>query len=174
MPTLTKDYGWGAPPVDEATAVRAKPVVIARWSVVVAVAVLVLFVAIALVMTGSESAGAPFTSSDQLATGLIGLLAAAGILLLGRPRLVADRHGLRTKAWAGRYRYIPWDVVVDIRFLASARFARVILPGEEYLSLYAVHRWDGERAVAVMDALRTLQQRVRADRATSAQRAATE
>lgn len=154
--------GHGAPPVDPATAVRARPVVIVRWAVVGAVGVLVLFIAIALVMTGSESAGAPFTSADQIATGVVGVLAAAGILLLTRPRLVADRAGLRVKAWAGDYRFIPWDLVVDLRFPASARFARAVLPGDEYLSLYAVHRLDGERAVATMDRLRTLQQQVRA------------
>lgn len=164
---MKQDHGWGAPPVDETTAVRARPVVIARWAVGAAVAVLALFVVIALVMTGSESAGAPFTSSDQIATGLIGLLAAAGILLLTRPRLVADRHGLRSKAWAGRYRYIPWDVVVDVRFPTGVQFARAVLPGEEYLSLYAVNRFDGERAVETMDRLRALQARVRAERASA-------
>ncbi|MHA3702502.1 PH domain-containing protein [Jatrophihabitans sp. YIM 134969] len=167
MPAVTRDFGTGAPPVDEATAVRAHPVVVARWAVVGAVAVLILFVAIALVMRGSESAGAPFTSADQVATGVIGLFAAAGVLLLTRPRLVADRHGFRTKAWAGRYRYVPWDVVVDIRFPAGARFARLVLPGEEYLSLYAVHRWDGDRAVATMTQLRQLQAQVRSPRAAA-------
>ncbi len=166
MPALgqDRDYGLGAPPLDPGTVVRSRPVVVTRAAVVAAVAVLVLFVVIALVMTTSESAGAPFTSADQIATGVVGLLAAAGILLLTQPRLVADRHGLRTKAWAGRYRFIPWDLVVDVRFPSTARFARVLLPGEEYLSLYAVHRWDGERAVVTMDRLRALQDRVRAER----------
>lgn len=154
----------GGPPVDAATVVRVRPVVISRIAVVAALAVLALFVAIALVMTTSESAGAPFTRADQVATGVVGVLAAAGVLLLTRPRLVADRSGLRTKAWAGTYRFIPWDVVLDVRFPPGARFARVVLPGEEYLSLYAVHRWDGERAVRAMAALRALQDQVREGR----------
>lgn len=159
MPALS------APPVDPATVVRSRPVVITRWAVVGAIAVLALFGVIALTMTGSESAGAPFTSSDQIATGVVGLFAAAGVLLLTQPRLVADRAGLRTKAWAGHYRFIPWELVVDVRFPKAARFARAVLPGEEYLSLYAVHRWDGERAVETMDRLRALQEQVRAERA---------
>ena len=44
MPALTRDYGSGAPPLDAATVVRARPVVITRWAVVSAVAVLGLFV----------------------------------------------------------------------------------------------------------------------------------
>lgn len=168
MPTLTREvHAFGAPPVDEATAVRARPVVIARWAVVSAVALVVLFVVIALTMTGSESAGAPFTSADQIATGVVGLFAAAGVLLLTRPRLLADRHGFRIKAWAGRYRYVPWELVVDVRFPAGVRYARVVLPGEEHLSLYSVHRWDGERAVTTMRQLRALQEVVRAERATA-------
>lgn len=162
MPAL--DRSLAGPPVDPATVVRSRPVVIGRWAVVGAVAVLALFVVIALTMTGGESAGAPFSSADQIATGVVGLFAAAGVLLLAQPRLVADRAGLRTKAWAGTFRFIPWELVVDVRFPSTARFARVVLPGEEYLSLYAVHRWDGERAVVTMDRLRGLQEQVRSER----------
>lgn len=168
MPAL--GHSHAGPPVDPDTAVVSRPVVITRWAVAGSIAVFALFVVIALTMTGSESAGAPFTSSDQIATGVVGLLAAAGVLLLTQPRLVADRAGLRAKAWAGTYRFIPWELVVDVRFPKAARFARAVLPGEEYLSLYAVHRWDGERAVETMDRLRALQAQVRAGR-TAAPRA---
>ena len=169
MPAVARVPGRSlpGPPVDPDTVVRSRPVVISRWAAVGAVVVLALFVAIALTMTGSESAGAPFTSGDQIATGVVGLLAAAGVLLLTQPRLVADRAGLRTKAWAGNYRFIPWELVVDVRFPSTARFARAVLPGEEYLSLYAIHRWDGERAVDTMVRLRALQAQVRAGRAGS-------
>ena len=48
---------------------------------------------------------------------------------------------------------IPWDVVVDVRFPSKVRFAQLVLPGEETLAIYAVQRWDKERAVEAMHGL---------------------
>ena len=43
-----------------------------------------------------------------------------------------------------------------MRFPAKVRFAQLVLPGEETLAIYAVQRWDRERAVEAMDGLRAL------------------
>jgi hypothetical protein len=43
-----------------------------------------------------------------------------------------------------------------VEFPRNVRFARVVLPGDETLALYAVQRLDKERAVEVMRQLRVL------------------
>jgi hypothetical protein len=43
-----------------------------------------------------------------------------------------------------------------VQFPDKLRFARLVLPGEETIALYAVQRSDRERSVAVMRGLRAL------------------
>jgi len=43
-----------------------------------------------------------------------------------------------------------------VQFPDKLRFARLVLPGEETIALYAVQRFDRERSVAVMRGLRAL------------------
>jgi hypothetical protein len=47
-------------------------------------------------------------------------------------------------------------MVRSVEFPRSSRFARIGLPGEEVLTLWAVQRWDRERTVEVMRGLRSL------------------
>jgi hypothetical protein len=140
--------------------VTARPILSARIAWVTAGLVVVLFTVIALVMP-TDNAGATFGPKDQIGTGVLGLLIAAGFWLLTRPRLVADEHSVRARSFVGAYRTIPWDVVTDVQFPNNARFARLVLPGEETLALYAVQRLDKEQAVAVMRGLRALLARSR-------------
>jgi hypothetical protein len=72
------------------------------------------------------------------------------------PRLIADEEAIRLRSFLGNYRVIPWDVVVDVRFPRKVRFAQVVLPGEETLAIYAIQRWDKQRAVQAMGELRAL------------------
>ena len=78
-----------------------------------------------------------------------------------------DRAGLAllVRARRGGWRTVPWDVVVRVDFPPKLRFARIVLPGDEAFAIYAVQRTDKEQAIAVMDALRDLHARVRADTA---------
>jgi len=71
-------------------------------------------------------------------------------------RLRADIHSVRTRAYLGPFREIPWDLIVAVQFPDKLRFARLVLPGEETIALYAVQRFDRERSVAVMRDLRAL------------------
>ena len=54
----------------------------------------------------------------------------------------------------GGWRIVPWDVIVRVDFPSKLRFARIVLPGEEALAIYAVQRLDKEAAVATMVQLR--------------------
>ena len=80
-----------------------------------------------------------------------------------RPRLHADADGVRLRAFLGGWRTVPWDVVVAVDFPSKVRFARVVLPADETLAIYAVQRLDAEQAVDAMRRLRALFAAVRTD-----------
>jgi hypothetical protein len=60
------------------------------------------------------------------------------------------------RSYVGNWRTIPWDAVVAVEFPSNVRFARLRLPAEETLAIYAVQRMDREHAVEAMRGLRTL------------------
>jgi hypothetical protein len=133
----------------------ARPVVTARIAYASAALVLTVFVVVALVMR-TDNAGATFGVKDQVATGVIGVILAGLCLMPTRPRMVADRDGVRLRGYLGGWRAVPWELVQRVEFPSNARFARLVLPAEEILAIYAVQRIDRERAVAAMRRLREL------------------
>ena len=71
----------------------------------------------------------------------------AGLLLMPtRPRLHADAEAVRLRGFLGGWRTVPWDVVRRGRVPGKVRFARLVLPGDETLAIYAVQRLDKEQA----------------------------
>ena len=92
---------------------------------------------------------------DPLAL-IVGVVVALLLIMPTYPRLIADEHEIRIRSFLGNYRVIPWNVVVDVRFASKLRFAQLVLPGEETLAIYAVQRWDKDRAVEAMEGLRAL------------------
>ena len=135
--------------------VRARPVRSARIAVVTAAVVLVVFVICAVVLPHTTG-GVQVNAADQVGIGGTGLLVALGILAFTRPRLHADAAGVNTRGFFGGYRHVDWDLVVAVEFPHKVRFARLVLPGDELVALYAVQRGDGERSVEVMQGLRAL------------------
>ena len=135
--------------------VTARPIRTARWFWAAAAIVFVAFTVTAFVMT-RYNAGATFTVKDQIGTFVVGVVLALLLIMPTYPRMIADEQSIRLRSFLGNYRVIPWDMVVDVRFPAKVRFAQVVLPGDETLAIYAIQRWDRERAVAAMDGLREL------------------
>ena len=135
--------------------VEAKPIRMSRIGWISAAAVLALFVAIALVMK-SDSAGATFDDKDQVGAVLVGIILAGLCIMPTRPRLRADAEAVRLRAFLGGWRVVPWDLIVRVEFPSNVRFARIVLPGDETLAIYAVARMDREYAVAAMQGLRRL------------------
>jgi hypothetical protein len=135
--------------------VTARPVRTARIAVVAGLVVFAVFLAVAFVMRRAN-AGVQFHTSDQVATAVIGVLAGFGFRPFTRPRLDADARGVRIRGFFGGWRTIPWEMVVAVEFPKTVRFARLVLPGDETIALYAVQRADRERSIAVMRALRAL------------------
>ena len=135
--------------------VTARPIKSARIANISAAVVFAAFVVIAIVMP-TDNAGATFGWKDQIFTVVIGAIAAAGLHLPARPRLRADREAVHMRSFVGNWRTVPWDAVVAVEFPSNLRFARLVLPGDESLALYAVQRLDREHAVETMRGLRRL------------------
>jgi hypothetical protein len=135
--------------------VKARPHFTAKIAWAASGFVLIAFIVTALLMK-RDNAGAYFTDKDQVGTVVVGIVCALLLIMPTWPRLEADEHAVRMRSFLGNYRVIPWDVVVDVRFPRTARFAQLVLPGEETLVIYAIQRWDKEHAVESMNELRML------------------
>ncbi len=135
--------------------VTAKPIMTARVANGVAAFALVVFILTAIFMR-QANAGASFGVKDQIFTVVVGLVVAGGLRLPARPRLRADAETVQLRGYVGNWRTIPWSAVVAVEFPRSVRFARLVLPGDETLAIYAVQRVDRDYAVEKMRALRQL------------------
>lgn len=135
--------------------VTARPIATARIANISAAVAFVVFVVVAIVMRHAN-AGATFNLQDQLFTVVLGAIVAGGLHIPARPRMRADREAVYLRSYLGTWRTVPWDVVVAVEFPASARFARLRLPAEEILAIYAIQRMDGPVAVEAMRGLREL------------------
>jgi hypothetical protein len=142
----------GRPPRGPVLVVRPRRVRRAAW--VCAVAVVAVFTAVASVLRNTDT-GVVFRLADQVAMVCLGLLFAAGILLLARPRVRADADGIEVRN-TGWPRYLPWELVRAVSFPDGASWARLDLPDHEYLAVLAVQSADGLRAVEAIRALRAL------------------
>ena len=131
---------------------RPRRVRVAAW--VCAVGVVVAFAVPAALLRRSHD-GVYFRPADQVAVVLLGVLIAAGILLLARPRVRADARGVEVRN-VGAPRYLPWEPVRAVSFPDGASWARLDLPHDEYVPVLAVQAVDGQRAVAGMRGLRAL------------------
>jgi hypothetical protein len=135
--------------------VDARPLRMSRIGYISAGTIFVIFLITAVVMPHAN-AGAHFGVKDQAGTAVLGVVVGGLFLMLTRPRLHADAEGVRLRSFLGGWRTVPWDVVVGVEFPSKLRFARLVLPGDEALAIYAVQRLDREQAIEVMRRLRTL------------------
>jgi hypothetical protein len=104
---------------------------------------------------GQSSYGVKFTPVTRAMVAVFGVLCAGVLLLLTRPRLVADPDGLRVRN-VGRWRFVPWADVRGVRLDDAAPWMVVDLPDDESLSVLAVQSADGARARATFEAVRRL------------------
>lgn len=138
--------------------VRARPVRLGRVAVGIAVVVVALFTVIAVLLGNTASEGVEFGLGDQIAMVVLGLLVAAGVLLIARPAVVADLDGLRVRnIWTTKD--VPWDAVEQVSFPDGSPWAMLELADDERLALLGVQASDGPRAVAAVRGLRALQAR---------------
>lgn len=142
----------------EPEVVRARPVRLRRVAVLVAAVVALTFVVVAVLLGNTRSEGVAFGVGDQVAMVVLGLLIAAGVLLLARPSVVADARGLRVRNIVA-YHDVPWEVVREVAFRDGSPWAILELADDDQLALLAVQASDGERSVAAVRGLRALQAR---------------
>ncbi len=134
-----------------ASARRARKV--ARIS---AVAIVVIFTGLAFTLRGKTDGGTGvFHPEDQVAMVLLGLVAAGGVLWFTRPRVVADRDGIRVRNLFG-WMELPWDVVSAVRFDRGNPWASLELRDDDMISIMAIQAADKDYAVSTVRALRAL------------------
>lgn len=148
-----------------------RPVKLRRVAVGSAVAVVAVFVVLAALLNGeagvSRDAGLTqrgWTLVDSAAMVGLGLVAAATLLLLARPHVVADVREVRIQGLLGQ-KVVPWGVVRGVRFDDDTPWAQLELHDDEVLSLLAVQANDGAHAFDAVDRLRALHAASRADTA---------
>lgn len=127
----------------------------ARLYARIAATVVVVASAAAAVLLRRNVPGVHLEVTDQLGVFGVGLLIAAGIMLVARPRLDADDLGVRVRNLAGE-RTVPWDLVRAVEFRDGWPWASLDLFDDEVINLMAVQSVDGEHTVAAMSALRDL------------------
>ncbi|SFT07131.1 PH domain-containing protein [Saccharopolyspora flava] len=143
-----------------AGAVEVRPVKVRRVAIPIAIVLVVVFALVGTLLRDTPT-GAVFSVSDQIAMGFLGVLLAAGVMLLTRPRLRADADGLEVRNIIGTQR-VPWDLVQGVTFPDGAPWARIELPDDEYVPVMAVQAADGDHAVTAMRQLRELRRTIHA------------
>jgi hypothetical protein len=138
----------------DAISVRAqKAQKVARIS---AGAIFVVFGGVALTLRGkTESGQSYFHPSDQVAMTLLGVLAAVAILWFTRPRLIADRSGIRVRNLLG-WIEVPWEIVAAVRFDRGSPWAAIDLQDDDVISVMAIQAADKDYAVDAVRKLRAM------------------
>ena len=135
--------------------VTATPRTLRQLCVLAAVIVLAATAVVVLTLPSSSTGVVRFAVVDQVALAGLGLILAAAVLTLGRPRVTADATGVRIQNVIGA-RTLPWSVVRAVRFERKSRWASLLLTNDDVVSLFAIQAIDGERAVRATDGLRAL------------------
>lgn len=120
---------------------------------VTAAVVLVVLVVVAVLLKQSSVGVVSFHTSDQVAMVVLGVILSGGILALGRPRVDADRSGVRVRNILASHQ-VPWEMVRAVRFERSSAWATLLLANGDELAVLALQAADGERAVRAVEGLR--------------------
>ena len=131
-----------------------RPTRVRLFAGLVAGFLLAAFILVAVFLKDSDT-GVHFQTSDQAAMVGIGLFLALAALWITWPRVRADAEGIEVRNLLGTTRY-PWTLIRQVSFPDGTWWARLELPGDEYIPMLAIQAIDGERAVAAMRELRRL------------------
>jgi hypothetical protein len=148
-------------------AVTFRPQKTRRVCFILAGGVVIFFAAVGTALTGKLDSGeGVFHTSDQVAMGVLGVLAALGILAFARPRVTADAAGVRIRNVIGGYE-LPWEVVRGVRFERGNPWVTLELEDDDMVAVMAIQAVDKEYAVTAARALRSLLNAHRAARPTA-------
>jgi hypothetical protein len=132
-----------------------RPRRIAVYGAVAAVAVLATMIVLGLLL---DSDGVPLRMVDKIGFMSVGVAGAAAIMLVARPRIVADETGMTVRNVLGDA-FLPWPVVLKIAFPPGAHWAQAVLADDETHPLMAIQAMDRDRAVEALRAIRALHAR---------------
>lgn len=144
--------------IEQAGSTGTRPPLVVRphkvRQVVIPVAVLLvaIFIVLAITLNGA-STGVHLGISDKVSLALVGLILAAAVLLLARPKVRADAQGVEVRNLLFG-RVVPWQQIKGVSFPDGAPWARLELPQDEYVPVVAIQAADGERAVRAIRELR--------------------
>jgi len=147
------DPATSPPPVS--AAISATPRTLRQLCAFAAVVVLAATAVVVITLPSSSTGVVRFAVVDQVALAGLGVILAAAVLMLGRPRIDADANGVRIQNLVGA-RTVPWSVVRAVRFERKSRWATLLLTNDDVVALFAVQAIDGERAVRATNGLRAL------------------
>ena len=133
-----------APAADEVLlTVRPRRIaVVGVFSALILVGVTVL---IGTTLRGEQD-GISFGAYDQWALIAVGLMVAASVMLVARPRLRMTTRGVWVRNILGE-RYYRWELVHRIGFPQGANWAQLELPDDEVYPVMAIQSMDKGRAV---------------------------
>jgi hypothetical protein len=103
----------------------------------------------------SGSTGVNFRVADQIAMIGIGVLGAAAVLLLTRPRVRVGTRGVSVRNILGDNDF-PWDYIRGVSFPDRKAWARLELVDDDYVPMLAIRSNDKEHAARAMARLREL------------------
>jgi len=150
----------GAQPASRTDRSAAGPLVvrprkIAIMGAIAAVVVLATMIVLGLLL---QSDGIPLRPVDKIGFMSVGIAGAAAIMLVARPRIVADEKGMTVRNVLGET-VLPWPVVLKIAFPPGAHWAQAVLADDETHPLMAIQAMDRERAVDALKGIRALHAR---------------
>ncbi len=117
--------------------------------------IVAVFSALSFMLGHRTEGGGTFHAGDQAAMVGLGLLVAAGVLCLTRPRVEADERHVRIRNVVGSYD-LPWAVVRNVRFDEGSPWVTLDLADDDQVAIMAVQAADKEYALAAVTGLRHL------------------
>ncbi|GAB3293502.1 PH domain-containing protein [Parasphingorhabdus pacifica] len=139
-------------------AVVVRPKKVRRVAIPIAITFVILFAVVGTLLRSTPT-GVYFRVSDQVSMVGLGVLLAAGVMLLTRPRLRADKAGLEIRNVLATQHY-EWGMVEAVSFPDGSAWARLELPADEYVPIMAIQATDGPHAVRAMRDLRDLRRKI--------------
>lgn len=133
--------------------VVSRPVVLRRVCWGVAVLVVAVFSAVAVALGNAPEGAAQFRLADQVAMVGLGVLLAGAVLAFTRARVVGSADGVRVRNVLGD-RFVPWQVVREVRLDPGASWASLELQDDDTIALLGAQSNDGERTIDVVLGLR--------------------
>jgi hypothetical protein len=141
-------------PIPEVVRARPRRARLVAWIAAPVIVVVFTLIATSLRGTVGES-GAAFQAGDSAAMIGLGVLAALGALIFTRPKVEADRAGIRVRNLISSYE-LPWEVVRAVRFGRGAPWVTLDLEDDDVVAVLAVQAVDRQYALDAVRGLRAL------------------